>query len=292
MSNWKPEIRQRLEGVNLDPARENAIVEELAQYLEDSYAELRSGGATKAEGYQQTLAELSGSELLARELRLAERQIPPEPIRTRNQSEDKYDRRCMARPALRSAQPAQARRVIYRRGCYAHAEHRHQRRGLHDDQRCGMAHEISVDTRTIQSRIDEAVEGFWKLELLIKILCAIAVTLALIGIYGLVSFAVSQRTREIGVRIALGARSQDIFRAVLSSILWPVAAGLLFGLLLAFAAATLLARVTQSSRDMLFTVNAHDFIAYGVAVLLSTAVILAAMLGPARRAMRVDPKRL
>jgi predicted permease len=152
-----------------------------------------------------------------------------------------------------------------------------------------MVRELSVDTRTIQARIEAGGEGIWKLELLIKILAAIAIALAIIGIYGLVSFAVRQRTREIGVRIALGARSQDIFRAVLASNVRPIAAGLLVGLLLSFAAATLLARVTQSSRDMLFTANAHDFLAYGVAMALLTAVTFIAMLGPARQAMKVHP---
>ncbi|MGH9853272.1 MAG: ABC transporter permease, partial [Blastocatellia bacterium] len=80
MPEWKPEIRQRLVNVKLEPAREAAIVEELSQYLDDCYAELLSSGATEAEAYQRTLAELSGSELLARELRRVERQINPEPI--------------------------------------------------------------------------------------------------------------------------------------------------------------------------------------------------------------------
>src|SRR5215475_272457 len=80
MHDWKAEIRRRLAGVNLEPSREAAIIEELAHYLDDCYAELLSSGATKAEAYQQTLAELSGSELLALELRRAERQVTPEPI--------------------------------------------------------------------------------------------------------------------------------------------------------------------------------------------------------------------
>jgi predicted permease len=66
--------------LQLEPAREAAIVEELARYLEDCYAELLANGATEAEAYQQTLAELSGSELLARELRRVERQSDPEPV--------------------------------------------------------------------------------------------------------------------------------------------------------------------------------------------------------------------
>jgi macrolide transport system ATP-binding/permease protein len=80
MPDWKPEIRQRLAGVKLEPAREAAIVEELAQYLDDHYAELLAGAVSEAEAYRQTLAELSGSELLAHELRRAERQVTPEPI--------------------------------------------------------------------------------------------------------------------------------------------------------------------------------------------------------------------
>src|SRR5499426_852549 len=80
MPDWKPGIRRRLAGVKLAPAREAAIIEELAQYMDDCYAELRSSGATKTDAYQQTLAELDGSELMAHELRLVERQVTPEPI--------------------------------------------------------------------------------------------------------------------------------------------------------------------------------------------------------------------
>jgi predicted permease len=80
MPDWKHEIGRRLAGVKLEPAREAAIIEELAQYLEDCYAELLSSGATEAEVHQRTLAELRGSELLARELRRVERQFAPEPI--------------------------------------------------------------------------------------------------------------------------------------------------------------------------------------------------------------------
>src|SRR5215467_9329631 len=80
MPDWKPEIRQRLAGLRLEPTREASIIEELAQYMDDCYAELRSSGATKTDAYQQTLAELDGSELMAHELRLAERRGTLEPI--------------------------------------------------------------------------------------------------------------------------------------------------------------------------------------------------------------------
>jgi putative ABC transport system permease protein len=80
MPDWKAEIRRRLAGLRLEPTREAAIVEELAQHLEDCYAELLISGMTRAEACRQALAELSGNELLVRELRRVERQFPPEPI--------------------------------------------------------------------------------------------------------------------------------------------------------------------------------------------------------------------
>src|SRR5215211_6995525 len=80
MPDWKPEIRRRLANLKLEPTREAAIVEELSQHLEDCYVELLAGGATEAEARRRTLAELSGSELLAQELRRVERQFKQEPI--------------------------------------------------------------------------------------------------------------------------------------------------------------------------------------------------------------------
>ncbi|MGH9839147.1 MAG: ABC transporter permease, partial [Blastocatellia bacterium] len=80
MPDWKPEIRRRLAGLRLAPVREAAIVEELSQHLDDCYEELLTGGATEEEAYRGALAELSESEILARELRRVERQVAPEPI--------------------------------------------------------------------------------------------------------------------------------------------------------------------------------------------------------------------
>ncbi|MEK6323148.1 MAG: ABC transporter permease [Acidobacteriota bacterium] len=80
MPEWKQEIRGRLASLKLEPAREAAIVEELAQHLEDCYGALLAGGAPPAEAQRQTLAELSEREMLTRELRRVERQIKQEPI--------------------------------------------------------------------------------------------------------------------------------------------------------------------------------------------------------------------
>src|SRR5215475_4995921 len=80
MPNWEQEIRKRLSKSRLAPARENAVIEELSQYLDDCYDELSASGVSEFEAYQRTLAELSGSEMLQRELRRAERRVPQEPI--------------------------------------------------------------------------------------------------------------------------------------------------------------------------------------------------------------------
>jgi putative ABC transport system permease protein len=80
MPDWRPEIRRRLRHLHLAPTRENAIVEELTQDLEDCYAELLASGVSKAAACQQALAELSGSEWLMCRLRRVEQQINQEPI--------------------------------------------------------------------------------------------------------------------------------------------------------------------------------------------------------------------
>ena len=80
MSEWKKEIRERLERLRLPPTREAEIVVELAQYLEDYYEELLSGGMTKADALRKTLEQLDESDLLARELKKIERPVRLEPV--------------------------------------------------------------------------------------------------------------------------------------------------------------------------------------------------------------------
>lgn len=105
MPDWKAEIGQRLQGLRLAPTREAAIVEELANDLDDCYAALLSGGACEAEAYQQTLAELS-TECLARELQCSEQQNKQEHIllgtnRRRNMSADFWQDICFSVRMLR-----------------------------------------------------------------------------------------------------------------------------------------------------------------------------------------------
>lgn len=80
MPDWKPEIRKRLAGLRLEPTRENEIVEELTQHLDDRFEELRASGATVDEATCAALAELSDSQLLGQQLRQVERKRAPEPI--------------------------------------------------------------------------------------------------------------------------------------------------------------------------------------------------------------------
>src|SRR5499426_1907962 len=106
MPKWEQEIRQRLSKSRLSPTRENAVIEELSQYLDDCYIELRASGVSESEAYQLTLAELSGSEMLQRELRRAERQVPQEPVvlgsnRRINMIADLWQDLCYAARGLR-----------------------------------------------------------------------------------------------------------------------------------------------------------------------------------------------
>ena len=115
---------------------------------------------------------------------------------------------------------------------------------------------------------------------------AVAVVLASVGIYGVQSFSVNQRTQEFGVRMALGANDGTILGMVLKQGVGQVGIGLLLGLGFALAIATVAAAGIQNT---LFGVSARDPLTYGSVTLLVTAVSLVATLVPARRATRVDP---
>jgi putative ABC transport system permease protein len=117
---------------------------------------------------------------------------------------------------------------------------------------------------------------------LLSLFAAIALALAAIGTYGVVHFAVAQRTQEIGIRMALGARGSDIFRLVGRQGLTVPIAGTAAGLIGASA-------LTRVMRHMLFHVEPIDWLIFGSVAVLLVAVAALACWFPARRAMRVDP---
>jgi putative ABC transport system permease protein len=117
---------------------------------------------------------------------------------------------------------------------------------------------------------------------LLAVFSALAATLAAIGLYGVMSFIVTQRTRELGVRLALGAKALDVLGLVLRQGMWLVTLGVVLGL----AAALILTRVLQS---MLFNLSATDPLTFVTISLLLIGVTLFATWLPARRATRVDP---
>lgn len=118
--------------------------------------------------------------------------------------------------------------------------------------------------------------------LLLTLFALLALILAGVGIFGLLAFQVSCRTREIGIRMALGARSTDILR----QILWQGMKLVLIGLALGLATSLALTRLMAS---LLYRVSSTDALTFGAVTVLLTLVALAACYIPARRAIRVDP---
>jgi putative ABC transport system permease protein len=118
--------------------------------------------------------------------------------------------------------------------------------------------------------------------LLLGIFAAVALALAAVGVYGVIACSMTQRTREIGLRLALGAQKGDVFRLVVGRGMWLASAGVLLGL----AGAVAIGRVLES---LLFEVQPTDPVTFIAVALLLTAVALLACAVPARRASNLDP---
>jgi putative ABC transport system permease protein len=118
--------------------------------------------------------------------------------------------------------------------------------------------------------------------LLLAVFAGVAMVLAAIGIYGVISYSVTQRTREIGIRMALGAQKTQMLGMVLRQSLTLVLIGIVLGFLVALAA-------TRVMATLLYGVGANDLSTYAIVIFLLSGAALLASYVPARRAMKVDP---
>jgi putative ABC transport system permease protein len=139
-----------------------------------------------------------------------------------------------------------------------------------------------ADIRTLDHVHQRSLSGLKEPAWLIAIFAGLSVLLAALGLYGVVSHGVMQKRREIGIRMALGARANDVVSLVVRNIVITVAGGLVAGL----TAAAALTRVTAS---LLFETSALDPVAFVIAAAVMTSVAIMAALIPASRATRVDP---
>jgi putative ABC transport system permease protein len=136
--------------------------------------------------------------------------------------------------------------------------------------------------RPLENYISLSVQGRRFALILIGAFASIALALSVVGIYGVTSYSVGQRTREIGIRVALGAQRSELFELLLRQGMILVACGVIAGV---FASVAL----TRFLASMLFDVQTTDPLTFASVVLLVVAVSAAACFIPARRAMRVDP---
>jgi putative ABC transport system permease protein len=148
-----------------------------------------------------------------------------------------------------------------------------------------QALEPTMPLTGVQTMADLIDQSLWAPRMgagLLAIFGGLALVLAAVGIYGVMSYSVGQRTHEFGIRMALGARPWDVLRLVLRQGMTLVAVGLLLGLVAASA-------VTHLIATMLFDVSATDPLTFaGISLLLAAVALLAGYI-PARRATRVDP---
>jgi predicted permease len=139
-----------------------------------------------------------------------------------------------------------------------------------------------LDTITMQEQVDRMTYTQRLSVVLLGIFGAVALLLAIIGLYGVMSYAVSQSTRELGLRMALGASVADLLRLIMSRGVILTAAGVALGIMAGFG-------VTQLLADLLYKVSPHDPVAFGIALAVTTIASLAACFFPAWRATRIDP---
>jgi predicted permease len=142
--------------------------------------------------------------------------------------------------------------------------------------------QVMYNVQTMEEIIADSLAARRVSMIVLGVFAALALGLASMGIYGVISYLVGQRTREIGIRMALGAKQAEVLRMILSEGLRMTLIGIAVGLVAAFG-------LTRLMANLLFGVSATDPLTFAGVGLILTVVALAACYVPARRAMRVDP---
>jgi putative ABC transport system permease protein len=141
-------------------------------------------------------------------------------------------------------------------------------------------------TRTLEEIVSDSVANRRIVMMLVTVFAGLAMALAAIGLYGVMSYSVSQRTHEIGIRVALGAQPKGVIGLIVREGMMLAGIGLGLGFVAAMTLPTLLRSAMEA---MLFRVNPRDLLTFAVVPVLLIGVTLLATFLPARRATRVDP---
>ena len=143
---------------------------------------------------------------------------------------------------------------------------------------------VPIGGQTMEDRVNDSYSAYVHRSLawLVGGFAALALLLGVVGLYGVIAYSVSRRSREIGIRMALGAQTGAVYRLILREAGWLTLAGILLGLAGAIAAATLM-------RSMLFGVRSWDGLTLLSVAALLALVAAAASFVPARRAASVNP---
>jgi putative ABC transport system permease protein len=142
--------------------------------------------------------------------------------------------------------------------------------------------EVIYNVRTMDEVVSSSFAARRLSMLLLSVFAALALVLACVGIYGVISYLVGQRTHEIGVRMAMGAERSDVLRLVIGHGARMAFVGVAIGIGAALG-------LTHLMANQLFGVSAHDPLTFAGVAMLLIVVAVAASYIPARRAMRVDP---
>jgi putative ABC transport system permease protein len=135
---------------------------------------------------------------------------------------------------------------------------------------------------TMEETLDRSLATQRLSTMLLMMFAGVALVLAAVGLYGVMSYVVTQRRHEIGIRMALGAQRADVLRLILRQGMWLTACGVVLGLTASFALSRLMA-------SLLFGVSPTDPLTFVLVALALAVVTLVACLVPARRALKVDP---